>query len=74
MILWNWGNNAIGALNTMLLLNLLPVVTFAIGFAQGARFSAAEIFGVAMVVGALAANNLYLRAKRRHGLTAAHGR
>jgi drug/metabolite transporter (DMT)-like permease len=64
MILWNWGNNAIGALNTMLLLNFLPVVTFAIGFAQGARFSAAELGGVALVVGALAANNLYLRAKR----------
>ncbi|MCU0897657.1 MAG: DMT family transporter [Burkholderiales bacterium] len=64
MILWNWGNNAIGALNTMLLLNLLPVVTFAIGFARGARFSAAELTGVALVVGALAANNAYLRAKR----------
>jgi drug/metabolite transporter (DMT)-like permease len=65
MILWNWGNNAIGALNTMLLLNLLPVVTFAIGFAQGARFSPAELAGVALVVGALVANNAYLRAKRR---------
>jgi hypothetical protein len=41
------------------------VVTFAIGFAQGARFAAAELAGVALVVGALAANNLYLRAKRR---------
>jgi drug/metabolite transporter (DMT)-like permease len=71
MILWNWGNNAIGALNTMLVLNLLPVVTFAIGFAQGARFAAAELAGVALVVGALAANNLYLRAKRRPGLAPA---
>ncbi len=67
MILWNWGNNAIGALDTMLLLNLLPVVTFAIGFAQGARFSAAELAGVGLVVGALAANNAYLRAKRQAG-------
>jgi len=65
MILWNWGNNAIGALNTMLLLNFLPVVTFAIGFAQGARFAPAELVGVALVVGALVANNVYLREKRR---------
>ncbi|MCX7891248.1 MAG: EamA family transporter [Burkholderiales bacterium] len=64
MILWNWGNNAIGALNTMLVLNFLPVVTFAIGFAGGARFAPAELAGVVLVVGALVANNLYLRGKR----------
>jgi hypothetical protein len=55
----------------MLVLNLLPVVTFAIGFAQGARFATAELAGVALVVGALAANNLYLRAKRRAGVAPA---
>jgi drug/metabolite transporter (DMT)-like permease len=71
MVGWNWGNRIIGALNAMLLLNFLPVVTFLIRFAQGERFGAAEIFGVALVVGALAANNLYLRAKSRRQAAAA---
>ncbi len=65
LILWNWGNQAIGPLNAMLMLNLIPVVTFLFRFAQGQRFSAAEIAGVVVVVGALVANNLYLRAKAR---------
>jgi drug/metabolite transporter (DMT)-like permease len=70
MVVWNWGNRIIGSLNAMLLLNLLPVVTFVIRFAQGARFGAAELAGVALVVGALAANNLYLRAKGRRARAA----
>jgi drug/metabolite transporter (DMT)-like permease len=71
MVLWNWGNRIIGALDSMLLLNLIPVVTFVIRFAQGERFGAAEIAGVAMVVGALLANNLYLRRKSRAAQAAA---
>jgi drug/metabolite transporter (DMT)-like permease len=71
MVGWNWGNRIIGALNAMLLLNFLPVVTFLIRFAQGERFGAPEIAGVALVVGALAANNLYLRAKSRRQAAAA---
>ncbi|HSD44386.1 MAG TPA: DMT family transporter [Burkholderiales bacterium] len=62
MILWNAGNQRIGALNSMLMLNLVPVVVFTIGFAQGQRFHAAEVVGAVLVIGALAANNLYLRA------------
>ncbi len=61
MIVWNWGNRIIGALNAMLLLNFVPVVTFVIRYAQGERFGAAEIAGAALVVGALIANNVYLR-------------
>jgi drug/metabolite transporter (DMT)-like permease len=71
MVMWNWGNRIIGALNSMLLLNLIPVVTFVIRFAQGERFGAAEIAGVAMVVGALLANNVYLRMKSRAAQAAA---
>jgi drug/metabolite transporter (DMT)-like permease len=71
MVFWNWGNRIIGALNSMLLLNLIPVVTFLIRFAQGERFGAAEIAGVGMVVGALLANNLYLRRKSRAAQAAA---
>lgn len=65
MICWNAGNQRIGALNAMLLLNLIPVVTFAIRFLQGHRFEPVELLGAAVVVAALMANNLYLRASRR---------
>ena len=61
MICWNAGNKRVGALNAMLMLNLVPVVVFAIGFAQGQRFLPVELAGAALVIGALAANNLYLR-------------
>jgi hypothetical protein len=47
----------------MLLLNLMPVVTFAVRFAQGARPDAVELFGAALVISSLVANNLYLRRK-----------
>jgi drug/metabolite transporter (DMT)-like permease len=61
MFLWNFGAKKIGAVNAMLMLNLMPVVTFAFRAAEGASFEVSEIVGAAMVVGALVANNLYLR-------------
>lgn len=61
MICWNAGNQRVGALNAMLLLNFLPVVTFGVRFIQGERYVAGELLGVAMVIGALVANNAYLR-------------
>jgi len=61
MFLWNAGNRRIGPVNTMLLLNLMPVITFAIRHWQGARFAASELVGAGMVVGALVANNLHER-------------
>jgi drug/metabolite transporter (DMT)-like permease len=63
MLCWNAGNQRIGPLNTMLLLNLIPVVTFAVRFAQGVRPDAVELFGAALVISSLVANNLYLRRK-----------
>ena len=57
-------NNAarrLGPLNTMLMLNLVPGGVFAIEAALGRSFAAIELAGAALVVGALAANNLYLR-------------
>lgn len=61
MFLWNFGARRIGAVNAMLLLNLMPVVTFTFQALQGARFEVSEVVGAALVVGALVANNLYLR-------------
>lgn len=61
MIFWNAGIQRIGALNAMLFLNLIPVVTFTVRHLLGHRFELLEIAGAALVIGALAANNLYLR-------------
>jgi hypothetical protein len=44
----------------------MPVVTFAFRAAEGASFVPSEIGGAAIVVGALVANNLYLRRRARH--------
>jgi hypothetical protein len=45
----------------MLMLNLIPVGVFAIEAALGRRYEPVELVGAAVVIGALAANNLYLR-------------
>jgi drug/metabolite transporter (DMT)-like permease len=61
VLCFNSGVRHLGALNTMLMLNLVPVMVFAIEAALGRSFGAVEIGGAAIVIGALAANNLYLR-------------
>lgn len=57
-------NNAVrhlGPLNTMLALNLIPVCVFGIEAAFGRSFGPVELGGAVLVIGALVANNLYLR-------------
>jgi len=63
VLFWNMAIGYLGALNTMLLGNLVPVVTFAIRILQGHRFEATELAGAGLVVAALIANNLYLRGR-----------
>ena len=58
---FNAGARALGPLNAMLMLNLIPVGVFAIEAALGRSFAAIELAGAALVIGALVANNLYLR-------------
>lgn len=61
-------NNAVkhvGPLNTMLTLNVIPVLVFAIEAALGQSFAVIEIGGALLVIGALVANNLYLRRAAR---------
>ena len=58
---FNAGVKHLGALNAMLMLNLIPVSVFCIEAALGRSFEAIELAGAAVVIGALAANNLYLR-------------
>lgn len=63
VLFWNMAIGYLGALNTMLLGNLVPVVTFAIRILQGHRFETVELAGAGLVVAALIANNLYLRGR-----------
>ena len=58
---FNNGVKYLGALNTMLMLNLVPVIVFAIEAWLGRSYTAIELAGAAVVIGALVANNLYLR-------------
>jgi len=62
---FNNGVKYLGALNAMLMITLVPVIVFAIEAWLGRSFSAIEIAGAMVVVGALAANNLYLRGASR---------
>ena len=61
---FNNGVKYLGALNTMLMLNLIPVIVFAIEAWLGRSYAAIELAGAALVIGALVANNLYLRQQR----------
>ena len=58
---FNNGVKYLGALNAMLMLNLIPIIVFSIEAWLGRSFAAIEIGGAALVIGALVANNLYLR-------------
>lgn len=60
---WNIGTKKIGALNAMLFINLIPIVTFIIRYWQGYRFEFAEWLGVVIVISALLTQNLALRMK-----------
>jgi drug/metabolite transporter (DMT)-like permease len=58
---FNNGVKYLGALNTMLMLNLVPVIVFAIEAWLGRSYAAIELAGAALVIGGLVANNLFLR-------------
>jgi drug/metabolite transporter (DMT)-like permease len=63
---FNNGVKFLGALNAMLMLNLVPVIVFAIEAWLGRSYVAVELAGAAAVIGALVANNLFLRRQSRH--------
>ena len=58
---FNAAARRLGPLNTMLMLNLVPVGVFGIEAALGRSFAAVELAGAATVIAALIANNLHLR-------------
>jgi drug/metabolite transporter (DMT)-like permease len=61
VLAFNNANRRLGPLNTMLMMNLVPIGVFGIEAALGRSFSAIELAGALTVVAALVANNLYLR-------------
>ncbi|MCD6044459.1 MAG: hypothetical protein K0S03_2138 [Burkholderiales bacterium] len=61
VLAFNNANRHLGPLNTMLMMNLVPIGVFGIEAALGRSFTAVELAGALIVVGALVANNLYLR-------------
>jgi hypothetical protein len=61
VLTWNASIRLIGAANTALFGNLIPVTTFAIEIVRGYRPGAVEIGGAALTVAALVANNLFAR-------------
>jgi drug/metabolite transporter (DMT)-like permease len=68
VLCFNAGVKFLGALNTMLMLNLVPVTVFAIEAALGRSFAPIELLGAALVIGALVANNLHLRRMARRAV------
>jgi drug/metabolite transporter (DMT)-like permease len=58
---FNAAARRLGPLNAMLMLNLIPLGVFGIEAALGRSFAAVELAGAVVVIGALVANNLYLR-------------
>jgi drug/metabolite transporter (DMT)-like permease len=61
VLAFNAATRRLGPLNTMLMLNLVPVGVFAVEAGLGRSFSTPEMGGALLVVCALVANNLYLR-------------
>jgi drug/metabolite transporter (DMT)-like permease len=61
MMAWSFGQKRIGTLNSVLFVNLIPVVAFTVGFLSGKRFSPVELLGASLVICALIANNVYQR-------------
>ena len=63
VLTWNAAVGRIGPQNVALIGNLIPVTTFVIEIARGYRPGSLELVGAALALGALAANNLLLRAR-----------
>ena len=70
---FNNGVKYLGALNAMLMLNLIPVIVFGIEAWLGRSFALVELGGAALVIGALVANNLYARWSSRRQRVAPDG-
>ena len=60
-IFWSYAISAIGAQNTGLFMNFVPIVAFIIGIFLGSHYSPIEYAGAALTIAALVINNLASR-------------
>ena len=58
---WSSGVVRMGAINSLLFMNMIPVSAFVIGFLQGREIHPMEIYGMSLVIMALLANNILPR-------------
>jgi drug/metabolite transporter (DMT)-like permease len=61
MLAWNTGIRRLGAANTALFMNLVPVTALVVAILQGYRPGVVEMVGMAVTVGAIATANLLSR-------------
>lgn len=61
IISWNAGIKGLGAVNGILFVNLVPVISSVIGIFQGHKISAVEMCGMAITLVALVLNNIFMR-------------
>lgn len=61
IISWNAGIKGLGAVNGILFVNLVPVISSVIGIFQGHKISAVEMCGMAITLVALMLNNICMR-------------
>ena len=64
VVSWNGAVVALGPQNATLFGNLIPVTTFVIEIARGYRPGRLELFGAALAIAALVANNVLTRRRQ----------
>jgi drug/metabolite transporter (DMT)-like permease len=63
---WASASRHLGAQNTALFMNLVPIVAFAVEIGRGYRPTGLELVGGALVLAALIGHNLHARSRRPH--------
>jgi drug/metabolite transporter (DMT)-like permease len=71
-IFWGYAVSKIGAANTGLFMNAVPIVAFIIGIISGQHFSSIEYLGATLTIAALVVNNLHARERITIGATSAN--
>jgi drug/metabolite transporter (DMT)-like permease len=61
LLAWARTRSSLGAQNTALFINVVPITAFVYAIVQGYRPNGLEVLGVAIAIGALVANNLLTR-------------
>ena len=61
IVTWNAGIKRLGIVNGILFVNLVPIITFTIGYLNGNLITKIEIIGASLTIMALIANNILSR-------------